>query len=1403
MAAAFLSRLASRHASKRLCLRPAPTSFQPIPLPRQTPFLSRSLSNSASRNAVPLGEPHTTKLIQTDSNFLPLESSDAPPSEDDKDLKTEDVYGTRKVRHYTVNFGPQHPAAHGVLRLILELNGEEIVRADPHVGLLHRGTEKLIEYKTYLQALPYFDRFDYVSMMTNEQCFSLAVEKLLNIEIPERAKWIRTMFAEITRILNHLMSVLSHAMDVGALTPFLWGFEEREKLMEFYERVSGARLHAAYVRPGGVSQDIPLGLLDDIYAWATQFGDRIDETEELLTDNRIWIGRTKNVGVVSAADALNYSFSGVMLRGSGVPWDIRKSQPYDAYDKVDFDVPVGVNGDCYDRYLCRMEEFRQSLRIIFQCLNKMPAGPVKVEDYKIAPPPRAAMKENMEALIHHFLLFTKGYAVPPGETYSAIEAPKGEMGVFLVSDGSERPYRCKVRAPGFAHLGAMDQISRGHLLADAVAIIGTLDLVFGEVDLNTMLNKLQGQPESYDKKAQYKFGRTLGAGTYGIVREAEIHGRKVAVKIILKKNVKGNEQMVYDELKLLQTLHHPHIVAFEDWFESRDKYYIVTQLATGGELFERICDQGKFTEKDAARTIKEVLEAVDYLHDNQVVHRGKSGRIIFHERYWKDVSKDAKDFIMSLLQLDPKQRPTSKQALKHVWLLGETASDHDLLPEIRSYVAKAKLKRGIELVKLANRIEALKVQEEPQEPGSPDASDIPSNLPVGSKDTAGTSATGATSPPASAGGASPAKTRLSNAANSAIFREVVLAKVREVKANKETDQLIANAHQEHERRKSFQGENTSSTAGKELAKAKQKLPPGIELVKADDFHEWQMDIRVLDDNPLYKGQIFRLSFIFNNQYPIGKLLATPEAPEVCFIHVPPSLQQPAASPLSPIDLTDSASSQPTTGRPIPIHPHIYSNGIICLDLLGTAGWSPVQSVESVCMSLQSMLTGNTKNERPQGDAQFCQTDDFLAVGVEYEDSAGKWRAGDAVKSLRFFARAVDMYDQGLARFPRSFDLAYNKARVQLEVATHPLLVSKLDEDVVVVLERALESHRFALQLDGGAANADMLFNTAQVLTALAEVQVEEASGGEDNGVKLEQGQGGEDATAAEEDQWFAVVEPVTKDTLMDTLLAQIGTLTTLCDVLASLGSTSGPSLPWIEQFSQTIIHKKLPAVAREADTDRQAEIRLAVARFASSLLEAGFRQGKLDAETFKRERDNAFDLPEVTVAGSQSFDALVANAESLAAFESAVAEILPGHVQLAAVRWQALASATSCLATAAKLTGNTQDEMAKTHFLRGDASLHQFQMAAPPLTYTQAASNKAQLLKNAEVFYRNASRLYQGEEQRAQADLRSSLVRTLGADDGAAKSILAQHPRGHVWVRKQLQSMVDEGLLLPEEAFQL
>lgn len=417
----------------------------------------------------PLGQPIDKDFGRTKvtEDYVPLEEK--APKED-------------KLRHFTINFGPQHPAAHGVLRLILELNGEEIVRADPHVGLLHRGTEKLCEYKTYNQALPYFDRLDYCSMMVNEQVFALATEKLLNIEVPLRAQYIRTMFGEITRCINHLMSVLSHAMDVGALTPFLWGMEEREKLMEFYERVSGARMHAAYVRPGGVAHDLPVGLLDDIYMWATQFGDRIDEVEEMLTDNRIWKLRTVGVGTIGAEEALNYSLSGVMLRGSGIPWDIRKSQPYDAYDKVEFDVPVGTKGDCYDRYLVRMSEFRQSLRIIEQCCNQMPDGPYKVEDWKIVPPPRSHMKRDMESLIHHFLFYTKGYAVPPGETYTAIEAPKGEMGVFLVSDGSERPYRLRIRTHGFINLGALDQIVRHHFIPDLVAIIGTMDLVFGEVD---------------------------------------------------------------------------------------------------------------------------------------------------------------------------------------------------------------------------------------------------------------------------------------------------------------------------------------------------------------------------------------------------------------------------------------------------------------------------------------------------------------------------------------------------------------------------------------------------------------------------------------------------------------------------------------------------------------------------------------------------------------------------------------------------------------------------------------------------------------------------------------------------------------------------------------------------------
>jgi len=388
----------------------------------------------------------------------------------------------KKITNISLNFGPQHPAAHGVLRLVLELDAETVVRADPHIGLLHRGTEKLIEYKTYTQALPYFDRLDYVSMMGNEQCYALAVEKLLNIDIPMRAKYIRVMFAEITRILNHLMQIGTHALDIGALTPFFWLFEEREKMMEFYERVSGARMHAAYIRPGGVSLDLPLGLMDDIYDFIVKFGERIDEMEDVLTANRIWKQRTVDIGIVTAEDALNYGFSGVMLRGSGIKWDLRKSAPYDAYHLVDFEIPVGATGDCYDRYLCRVEEMRQSLRIIEQCLNQMPEGEVRVDDAKVMAPKRSEMKTSMEALIHHFKLFTQGYSVPPGATYTAVENPKGEFGIYLVSDGSSRPYRCKIKAPGFAHLAALDHMGRGAMLADIVAIIGTLDVVFGEID---------------------------------------------------------------------------------------------------------------------------------------------------------------------------------------------------------------------------------------------------------------------------------------------------------------------------------------------------------------------------------------------------------------------------------------------------------------------------------------------------------------------------------------------------------------------------------------------------------------------------------------------------------------------------------------------------------------------------------------------------------------------------------------------------------------------------------------------------------------------------------------------------------------------------------------------------------
>ena len=388
----------------------------------------------------------------------------------------------KKIKNFTINFGPQHPAAHGVLRLVLELQGEVVKRADPHIGLLHRGTEKLIEYKNYLQALPYFDRLDYVSMMSQEHTFCLAVEKLFNAQVPLRAQYIRVLFAEITRILNHLLAVGCHAMDVGAMTPFLWFFEEREKLMEFYERVSGARMHAAYFRPGGVSMDIPSGLLNDIYLFVEQFNLRLLEVEEMLTENRIWKQRLVDIGVVTAAETQEWGFSGVMLRGSGINWDLRKSQPYEIYDKLNFNVPTGTSGDCYDRYLIRIFEMKESLKIIEQCLNNMPTGLIKSGDKKFTPPSRKDLKQSMESLIHHFKIYTQGFVVPFNEIYMASEAPKGEFGVFLVSNNTNRPYRCKIKAPGFAHLQALDHMSKGHLIADVVTIIGTQDIVFGEVD---------------------------------------------------------------------------------------------------------------------------------------------------------------------------------------------------------------------------------------------------------------------------------------------------------------------------------------------------------------------------------------------------------------------------------------------------------------------------------------------------------------------------------------------------------------------------------------------------------------------------------------------------------------------------------------------------------------------------------------------------------------------------------------------------------------------------------------------------------------------------------------------------------------------------------------------------------
>ena len=389
---------------------------------------------------------------------------------------------SKHTKTMNLNFGPQHPAAHGVLRLILELDGEMIERADPHIGLLHRGTEKLIEHKTYTQAIPYFDRLDYVAPMNQEHAFALAIEKLLKIEVPLRAQYIRVIFCEIGRILSHILNVTTQALDVGALTPALWGFEEREKLMVFYERVSGSRLHANYFRPGGVHIDMPTGLAEDIYKFCEDFPKVIDDLETLLTDNRIFKQRNVDIGIVSKQEALDHGFSGVMMRGSGVPWDLRKSNPYECYKEFNFKIPVGKNGDCYDRYLCRIEEMRESVMIMMQALSKIPKGPIMTSDTKIGPPKRRDMKMSMEALINHFKLYTEGYHVPKGEVYAAVEAPKGEFGVYLVADGSNKPYRCKIKAPGFVHLQAMNYMIKGHMLADVPAVLGSMDIVFGEVD---------------------------------------------------------------------------------------------------------------------------------------------------------------------------------------------------------------------------------------------------------------------------------------------------------------------------------------------------------------------------------------------------------------------------------------------------------------------------------------------------------------------------------------------------------------------------------------------------------------------------------------------------------------------------------------------------------------------------------------------------------------------------------------------------------------------------------------------------------------------------------------------------------------------------------------------------------
>ena len=402
----------------------------------------------------------------------------------DSDIIDAVATGETKIRKFNLNFGPQHPAAHGVLRLVLELDGEVVERVDPHIGLLHRGTEKLMEARTYLQNIPYFDRLDYVAPMNQEHAFCLAIEKLTGVDVPLRGSLIRVLFCEIGRILNHLLNVTTQAMDVGALTPPLWGFEEREKLMVFYERASGARLHANYFRPGGVHQDLPPELIADMETWCAEFPKRLNDVERLVTGNRIFKQRNVDIGVVTKEEAYAWGFTGVMLRGSGVAWDLRKSQPYEGYENFDFDVPVGLNGDCYDRYLCRVEEMKQSLKIMLQCLDqlKKTPGPVLTEDGKVAPPRRGEMKRSMEALIHHFKLYTEGFHVPAGDVYAAVEAPKGEFGVYLVADGTNKPYRCKLRAPGFAHLQAMDWMNRGHMIADVAAILGSLDIVFGEVD---------------------------------------------------------------------------------------------------------------------------------------------------------------------------------------------------------------------------------------------------------------------------------------------------------------------------------------------------------------------------------------------------------------------------------------------------------------------------------------------------------------------------------------------------------------------------------------------------------------------------------------------------------------------------------------------------------------------------------------------------------------------------------------------------------------------------------------------------------------------------------------------------------------------------------------------------------